>query len=226
MTTAEAIKFSKSQIKGLATNLSSLLKANNLSESALAIALNIPPLTIRRLSSGETLDPHVSTLKQIADYFDVSMDSLIETSGSHFMPVLQKKSMPTFLPILKWSIASEIESVNDLDLASWKEWQPVTLNEQYQLSEASFALESKPSMAPRFPVGTLFIIDPLAEPIDGDLVLIKIRQDSGLSIREITIDPPRWQLKPTILGSETLFYSSEEHQIIGPVLMTLLYSRR
>lgn len=226
MTISAAVKFSKDQLKGLANNLTMLIKKKNLSEGEIATALNIPVMTIRRLTSGETTDPHISTLKQIADYFEVSIDSLIGGIDSTPIELMHKKNMPCFVPVLDWAKMSQITSLKDIDLSTWKEWQPVILGEQHTLSEDAFALESKPSMRPRFPTGTLFIIDPNETPMDGDLVLIKIKNDDNLSIREISIDPPKWQLLPTIPGSETLFYSPKEHAIIGPVLLTMLYSRK
>lgn len=226
MNSATAIKFSKCQLQGLASNLSLLLKKNNLSEAELALALDIPSMTVRRLASGETVDPHISTLKKIANYFEVSIDSLIETKNIGNITTMRNKSMPIFVPILDWQTVSEIDSLGNLDLSSWQEWQPVVLGKQHSLGENAFALEGKPSMMPRFPMGTLFVIDPSVSPIDGDLVLIKMKQDSGLSIREISIDPPKWQLKPTIPGSETLFYAQSDHIIVGTVLLTVLYSRR
>jgi transcriptional regulator with XRE-family HTH domain len=58
-------------------------------------------MTIRRLLSGETTDPRISTLKLIADYFGVSIDSLIEkgnlAASSNF-----GKARPLFVPKLNW----------------------------------------------------------------------------------------------------------------------------
>lgn len=62
--------------KNLSNNLSSLMKENNISESDLARALNVPYNTIHRLITGHTTDPRVSTLKSIAAYFNVSLDCL------------------------------------------------------------------------------------------------------------------------------------------------------
>jgi len=226
MNSSAAIKFTKSQLQGLASNLSILIEKNNLTEAELALALEIPSMTVRRLASGETVDPHISTLKKIANYFEVSIDSLIETTNLGSITTMRKKNMPVFVPILDWNTVSKIDSLENFDLSSWQEWQPVVLGKQHSLGENAFAIEGKPSMMPRFPMGTLFVIDPSVSPIDGDLVLIKMKQDSGLSIREISIDPPKWQLKPTIPGSETIFYAQNEHAIVGTVMVTLLYSRR
>lgn len=62
--------------KDLSNSISLLMKENNISESDLARALSLPYNTIHRLISGHTADPRISTLKSIAAYFDVSLDSL------------------------------------------------------------------------------------------------------------------------------------------------------
>lgn len=65
--------------KELSRNLSLLMKENNISESELARALNLPYNTIHRLISGYTTDPRISTLKLIASYFSVSLDNLFNS---------------------------------------------------------------------------------------------------------------------------------------------------
>ncbi len=179
-------------------------------------------MTIRRLSSGETTDPRVSTLKLIADYFNISVDSLIEDNTSNAI-ALMRKTTPQFIPVLNWKIATTIKSVKEIDKKTWKEWHPIVLGEQTTLSNDAFALESRPSMQPRFPMGTLFIIDPNEVPSDGDIVLIKMKADGNLSLRELSIDIPRWQLQPIVLGSETLFYDEQQHHLMGIVILTLLH---
>lgn len=65
--------------ENLSKNLSLLLKKYNVSEGTLARELSLPYNTIHRLVSGYTTDPRISTLKLIASYFNVSMDSLLQS---------------------------------------------------------------------------------------------------------------------------------------------------
>ena len=57
--------------------LNRLIKKNNLSESKLAKIIKVPKSTINRLTSGKTANPRVSTLIEIADYFNISLDQLM-----------------------------------------------------------------------------------------------------------------------------------------------------
>lgn len=216
---------SKTDTPELSVNLRTLLDSYNLNTNQLAQALGIPMMTVRRLLSGETTDPRISTLKLVADYFKTSIDALVE--GNNQMSIkLFKKSKPIFVPILEWDTAEKITTIQDIDLSQWTEWQPVSFIEEDALSNNAFALESRPSMGPRFPQGTIFIIDPGVEPIDGDLVLVKIRENNELTLRELAIDPPEWRLKAIVPGSSSLQYSKSDHEIVGVNLLTMWYSRR
>lgn len=225
MNTVVAFDINETQLKKLAKNLRMLLAEYHVSENDVAQTLNIPVMTVRRLASGETTDPRISTLKLIADYFKVSVDSLIKDNNPKTIG-LMSRSTPQFIPILDWKMAMEENPTKDLDLKSWKDWQPVVLNDQTVFSADTFALESRPSMQPRFPVGTLFIIDPHEEPTDGDIVLIKMKKDGNLSIRELIVDLPRWQLQPVIAGSEIIFYDIDLHHIAGVVVLTMLHTKK
>ncbi|HLB41920.1 MAG TPA: LexA family transcriptional regulator [Gammaproteobacteria bacterium] len=219
------LKITKSQIHQLANNLQLLMKARNISENDISKILDIPVMTVRRIVFGETTDPRISTLKLLADYFDVTVDSLIEDNKSRSIAMVGQ-NIPQFIPILDWKTATDMDSLQNLELHSWKEWQPIILRDQSSLSSHAFALESKPSMQPRFPAGTLFVIDPNEVPIDSDIVLVKIKTCNELSLRELIIDPPKWQLLPIISGSEIIFYQKNEHKILGVIVLTMLYIRK
>lgn len=209
----------------LAENLRTLLKSNNLNISQVAQALGLPMMTIRRLLSGETTDPRISTLKLVADHFNISVDSLIENHHHSILQSLQK-TKPHFVPIIDWETSKEIKNINDLDLNTWKDWQPITISSQELIGKNAFALESRPSMYPRFPLSSIFIIDPDVTPEDGDIVLVKIMNNNELTLRELSIDPPQWQLHSVTSGSTTLQYCDQNHEIIGVNILTMLYNRR
>ena len=205
----------------LAINLEALLKAKNLNASRVAQKLGIPMMTIRRLLSGETTDPRISTLKLIADYLEVSVNSLVEDNQA----VLEKpayQSRPFLVPILDWQTAEKWRTLQNLD--SWPHWQPVAGYEKDLINQNSFALRSRPSMYPRFPNGTIFIINPDIVPADGDIVLVKLN-NGELTLRELVIDPPEWKLYPVVTGSAILNYLVHEHRILGVNVLTMLYKR-
>lgn len=225
MNTIAALKMNESQIKTLAKNLRMLLEVHQVTENEIAQSLNIPVMTVRRLVSGETTDPRISTLKLMADYFKVSIDSLIEDNAFNSIASMGKAA-PQFIPVLNWQTIKDINSTNDINLKTWKEWHPIVFGDQFLLGNNAFALESRPSMQPRFPIGTLFVIDPNETPRDSDVALIKMKTDGSISLRELIIDSPRWQLSPIVSGSETLFYDESQHRIMGIVVLTILQARK
>lgn len=209
----------------LPKNISILMEKNGISESDLARALNIPYNTIRRLASGFTTDPRMSTLKLIANYFNIGLDALTG-EGDPTSYALAANQSPRSVPILGWSDISDSTFMHNINLSSWASWQPIALASTEDLSEQAYALTSRRSMGPRFPLGTVFIIDPDKSPIDGDLVLVKIKESHAVSLRDLIIDPPNWQLLPIIEHSPALLYDESKHKIIGIIVLTMLRTRR
>lgn len=218
------LKISKSQIQHLADNLRQLITERGIAENDLAKHLELPVMTVRRLVSGETSDPRISTLKLIADYFNVPIDYLIQDEYATQIPILQNQAQPLFIPIFDWQTLSSLDSMNHFDRANWKNWHPISINEHHPPGKRAFALPSKTTMQPRFPIGTLFIVDPDEKPIDGDLVLVRMNSNE-ISLREFIIDPPNKFLQPVIHGSESIPYNPQLHNIIGVIVLTMLYTR-
>ena len=221
---SKALIISEQESQQLSNNLQRLFKEHNTNVNKVAQALKLPIMTIRRLALGETTDPRVSTLKLVGDYFGVPIDFLISSNPKTSFQPLQKNK-PHFVPILNWETAEKINTVHDLELNKWKEWQPVPLSQQKTVSANAFALESRPSMHPKFPPGTIFIIDPDCIPTDGDMVLVRVNRKE-LTLRELVIDPPEWKLQPVVTGSSILKYTPKEHKIVGVNILTLLFNRR
>jgi transcriptional regulator with XRE-family HTH domain len=209
----------------LAANLRLLMKKRNVSESDIAKTINLPALTIRRLVSEETTDPRLSTIRLIADYFDVSLDFLSENTDES-CAIFIKRNRPTFVPILDWETAAKIKSLKEIDLTIWKDWQAITLKTQHFISEKAFALTNRPSMETSFPRGTIFVIEPNSKPEDGDMVLVKIKKNNELSLRKIIMDPPEWMLESIAIGSKSILHSEDEHKIVGVVELTILERNR
>ena len=112
----EELSITKSQIEKLSENLQRLLKEHRVSENTIAQALGIPVMTVRRIVSGETTDPRISTLKLLADYFSVFVDSLIDENG-HSMSAISKNA-PRFIPVFDWKTAENIKSAKEAVRAS------------------------------------------------------------------------------------------------------------
>ncbi|MFN7096476.1 MAG: helix-turn-helix domain-containing protein [Gammaproteobacteria bacterium] len=169
-----------------------LMKAKHLNETQLAKGCNLHQPTIHRLLSGETTDPRLSTLLQIADYFDISLNELIGKKASS-----EKGTSIKRIPIISWKEAIHgNDFVSALNLNNWKNWSATEID----LSEHAYALYSKSSMEPRFPKNSLLLIEPNLSVTDGDLVIIKFQEADEVGIREIITDGPKKELK-TLMGN-------------------------
>jgi transcriptional regulator with XRE-family HTH domain len=203
----------------LSKNLSRLLNTFDITEYDLSKSLGIPYNTINRIITGITTDPRISTLEQIADYFGVKLDFLLDKNNSHLV------KMECSVPILTWDFLSHPDFLNKIDRDTWDKWIPVAQLIENSSFDKTFALESTKSMQPRFPSGTTFIIRTSELPVDGDLILVRFKAENSISLRELIIDSPDWRLNPIVTGSQTLLFSHLNHVIIGVVILTLIQTR-
>ncbi|MBA2649207.1 MAG: helix-turn-helix domain-containing protein [Legionella sp.] len=206
----------------LSDNLSKLLEFHQMNESDLAKSLQIPYNTIHRLLTGTTSDPRVSTLQQIADYFGVTLDYLLNQNGSaHFIQPHISHNIPVFdwISISNKNFAQVLE--DKTQQTKWMQIAPIAHVKNYN---SVFAIESTKSMQPRFPSGTLFIVNMDEQPIDGDFIFVRFK-DNSVSFRELIIDSPKWQLNATIPGSEPLIFDPKEHEIVGVTILTFIQTR-
>ena len=218
----ELLELNQDQLSSIAGNLDNLIKLRKTTDNKVAQDLNIPPITIKRLLSGETTDPRISTLKSISNYFNISIDTLIEPNTVVPNEFINQSKL-IFLPVLDWESA---KSKDKIDLKQWQTWIPITIGKNEKISSNAFALDSRPSMYPRFLPGTIFILDPDLTPTDGDLVLVNLRENNELTLRELSIDPPDWRLHPVNQGTSTLNYSKESHEIVAVIFLTLFHNRK
>lgn len=219
----KTIHFPKSQSSNLSEKLQTLLANRGVSEAEIAHSIGLPVMTVRRIIYGETVDPRISTLQLLADYFDISIDSLI---GSCKTVMSGINKVARLVPILDWKDLQTATFLKQTFLNTCQNYHPITLSDHLSLSDHAFGIESRPSMQPRFPRGTLFVIDPNINPIDGDLILVRMRPSMEVTIRELIVDAPAWQLLPVVAGSEVLYYSKDIHDILGVVMLTMLYARK
>ncbi len=215
-------KISDKQPESLGNSLFRLLDTRKISAADLARALNLPYNTINRLLNGITTDPKLSTLQLIAEYFDVSISSL--TGDSNNDPSVVSNTTRT-LPIVDWDKIHSSNPLSSLNLKNWPHWRLIPLESMQNLSQKAYGLKSKRSLSPRFPETAIFIIDPTETPRDNDMVLVKLRAQNEVTMRELSIDPPTWTLFSVTASSPPLYFNKKEHQIIGTVVFTIIDAR-
>ena len=130
------------------------------------------------------------------------------------------------LPKFNWENIFQFTDLEKLHPNNWNEWQTITLKNGSEISKMAFALESKPSMYPRFPKDTVFIIASDINPSDGDLVLVKLKQNNEFTLRELLLDPPEKRLLPLVEESKSINFDESEHEILGVCCLTILYDHK
>ena len=130
------------------------------------------------------------------------------------------------MPKFNWENISQFTDLAKLHPNNWNEWQTITLKNGSEISKQVFALESKPSMYLRFPKDTVFIIASDINPSDGDLVLVKLKQNNEFTLRELLLDPPEKRLLPLVEESKSINFDESEHEILGVCCLTILYDHK
>jgi transcriptional regulator with XRE-family HTH domain len=218
------IKKNENEGINLSRNLTSILKIKKITVTELAKKLNIPYITIHRLIKGETPDPRVSTLKQIANYLSVPIESLFEEDHINYSSEVNSKNKTACIPIIKWSELLEIEKKTNTS-----SFYTVSLNSSEELSDKSFAITNIKSSQKKFPSNTILIIDPKINPTDGDIIIVKyLNEKNFISLRYLTIDPPKKFISALSNNNNDVdLLSTSNHKIIGTVFKSILqtYSR-
>src|SRR5687767_1285630 len=84
----------------LSDNLDFLMGKSKLSANDLSSHIAIPPVTIRKLRTGEITNPTFETISPIAKFFDVSLDEIFFNNLAKKGP--SKKNFSQ-IPLIQWS---------------------------------------------------------------------------------------------------------------------------
>jgi SOS-response transcriptional repressor LexA len=212
MSAAHVFKHLQASDVPLIINLQALMHEGKINEAELSRQTKIPQPTLHKILSGKTADPRISTLKTLAHYFHVSLDDLCEGV------VLQEANSAVqglSVPVISWSDCLSAHPVEHLSPANWTEWVVVDHMDSTQL----YGLSVRPSMAPRFPKGTLLIVDPDLSPSDGDLVILRYPDTTEAALRELLIDGPLKQLMSVSQHAGCCDWT-DDVEVIGTVIQS------
>ncbi|SRR5579883_991777 len=196
----------------LVHNLKQLMHNAHINEAELARQTNIPQPTLHKILAGNTIDPRISTLKLLADYFNISLDELY-LSPQDFNHQVKTKTQT--IPIISWSdCIKSLSYISSLSQTNWDKWLVTE-----PLTKHAYSLLSKPSMEPHFPKNTILIISPDITPSDGDFVVVHYERTEEATLRELIIDGPNKLLVP--LSSNINQDPLNEHiKILGVLLQS------
>ena len=198
-------------MKKLNTIIKALMAEMKITESELARRTGIGQPVVHRIASGETDNPKVGTLSPIANFFTVSISQLIGDE-----PLPENRLPGTYNPGAHGWV--------QVPLLSWEqalEWPNLTrhsettqgISTDLGVSQHAFALTIRDTtMEPRFPEGTIIILDPALQPEDRDFAVVHVDGSKLPTFKQILIDghhsymkPLNPDFKPTILDKKYRF---------------------
>lgn len=167
----------------LAINLARLMEEYGVNEAELARRTHIPQPTLHKILTGRTEDPRFSTLQQLACFFMVTVDGLVTGLNSKQQASENKVNS---IPVLTWRDCLKGQNfINSLTTKIWKQWVSVE-----NAPDGAFGIGTTACSEPKFPRGTILIIDPTGIPKDGDLVIAQYPKVEEATLRELSIDGP------------------------------------
>ena len=202
--------------------LSLLMDECDVDDSTLSRETDIPVSTISRMRLRSDANPTASTLRPIAKFFSISISQLL---GDELLPRdrLPGTHNPTLftsarMPIMDWDCVDDwIDNEGHNIKSKLKEW----ISTEKDVSFRSFALHIlTDSFGLAFRKGSLIIVDPERIPHDGDLVLIKIRSEKVIVLRQFLVDGRDLYVRsvnPEMKGTKIL---DDDYKIIGVVIET------
>ena len=188
-----------------------------MSEAELSRKIDVPRATINRLVSGRTPDPRASTLKLIANHFNVSIDQLLGKQ-----PLFSQKNQTmlatanTSLPIIAWNEARDwkktIDSIAEENYFAW-----IVMDSK---DTGAFAVKVVgDAMWPQFQENTLLIIDPLQPYKNRDFVIAYIHKNDEIVFRQL-ITEGKYKLLKAINPIFPIIEIDDCDEIIGAIIQT------
>lgn len=150
----------------------------------LAHQTGVPQSTLSRILSGETTQPHRSSLEPLATFFQVSVNQLLGKE-----PIAALKRLGNYLskdasvPLLAWAQVSPWLAP-DTAFAT-----PEMLQVDMVLGEGSFAVAVEDAaMEPQFPHGSVLIVDTTKPAKDRSFVIARLEESDKVVFRQLLTD--------------------------------------
>ena len=198
----------------LTETLKKLMEEISISEAELARKTAIPQPTLHRILSGATLSPRGNSLAPLANFFSVTINQLLGDD-----PLPKDRVVGAFnervqgwksLPVLSWQQTSKWDTLKT-DLSNWSDWTST----DFPASADSFGLRVvNDAMAPRFPIGTILIVDPKAKVQNRDFVILVLEGQQTAVFKQLLVDGEDIYLKSLSEGYRTI-HVPKKPKILG-----------
>ena len=200
--TLENVKVSKESAK-LASNLTNLMRDKDIDTKELSALTGISISLLNALKRGDG-NPTLGTLITLANFFDVTIDTLILSDA-------RKSQTIMIIPVYALQTAHAINQYQPL--------KNIHLKIEDDNSKLSCAIQiDNSSLMPFFDKGSIFLISNDKKYTDGDLVLVRINQESNV-FRRIFIKNKGLLFQYISLNADPHTYDA--YEIIGVVIKVI-----
>jgi len=184
-----------------------------LNASELARRTSVPPSSIKKIRNNDNLNPTLSTLMPLANFFSISLSQLVGDVPLNIenrqINETSNKQLQYPLPIISWNEAASWPNTSELE-------HNLIFSER-SFSKNSFALITEETINERIPKGTVLLIDCDASPESSDYVLVIKRHQSKPSIKQILIEDDQIFLK-SLQVENLVVPKSSDYKILGIVM--------
>ena len=197
----------------LSQTLDRLIKEDkNLTPAKLARKLGIPKNKITRILNGDVTDPKASTLLQIAQCFNITIDQLLGLD-----PIMREGEYPDITPSMAIPLI-RISNINStLKPNNWSDWYKWVTND---MSESYYAIELDTNVySPFFPKDSILIINSDIPLEDGAYIIVNKKIDSFcFLIKKYVIEENKEYLYPIDPKEPIEIYDNLLYNIEGIIL--------
>lgn len=197
-----------------------LLHIANITEAELARRTSMPTATLNKLKTGAIDDPRISTLKTIAEYFNITVDQLI---GEQSVPNVFITDSSIKIPLFN---LNELINFNKNHLSKYDNQEYIKINssiDNYITNNHNKLFATKvsgESMHPQFEDKTIIVCSSEKKAKNRDFVVAYIKKINSIIFRQFFLDSQVIILK-SINGDFPIITLSDDDYIIGTIIMSI-----
>jgi len=173
------------------------MQAKGLDQSTVARAIGVEPQSVQQWISGRT-SPRGYRIKALAALLDVEPWELLGAADDRSLHVSAAAPLGSSgirrVPRLSWVSAGQFREVEaPASLQDVEDWDMPS----EPLSPGAFSLRVEgDSMEPEFPQGCIIFVEPQAQALNGDYVVVTLDDTNQATFKQLVIDGARRYLKP------------------------------
>jgi len=186
------------------------------SVAQLAKLIGMPQTTLNKLSSGISPDPKISTLTPLANYFNITIDTLLSEHPVFTHPEAQRQDN-WFVPLISYDELPNIHGhLDSLTVNTWPQWHPIPAQEEQGAVYYAVHVIVK-QIPPPFHEASVLIVKNDPKLINNSYVLIKHLTSQVVTIKKVVFDNGKQWLLPLQNELPISEFNAQEFQSLGTI---------